>query len=70
MGATCQYVYLQWAGMPDTGAESGFTKQGPQKETEQTHSVEMLWMRKPIVQTTISFQRDKHARCYGNPINS
>lgn len=24
------------AGVPDTGAESGFTKQGPQKETEQT----------------------------------
>lgn len=68
MGGTCQYVYLRWAGMPDTGAESGFTKQGPQKETEQTHSMEMPLMRKPTVQT-ISFQRHKHTHRYGNPIN-
>ena len=69
MGGICQYVYLRWAGMPNTGAESGFTKQGPQKETEQTHSMEMLLMQKPTVRTTISFQRHKHTLCYDNPIN-
>lgn len=53
--------------MPDTGAESGFTKQGPQKETEQTHSMEMLLMRKPTVRTTNSFQRHKPTHCYGTP---
>lgn len=31
-------VYLRWAEMlsAQSGAESGFTKQGPQKEAEQT----------------------------------
>lgn len=55
--------------MPDRRAESGFTKQGPQKETEQTHSMEMLLMQKPTARTIISFQRHKHTHCYGNPIN-
>lgn len=53
--------------MPDTGAESGFTKQGPQKETEQTQFMEMLLIRKPTARIIVSLQWHEHTHCYVNP---